>query len=58
MLSDLETIQLGVGYRLRGEKLKSVPSLIEDLEAVSVDYEFIPGWLCDISQVCGCCSPS
>ena len=51
MLSDLETIQLGVGYRLRGQPLKSVPALIEDLEAVSVDYEFLPGWMTDISKV-------
>ena len=51
VLSDLETIQLGVQYRLKGEKIRSVPALIEDLEAVSVDYEFMPGWMSDISKV-------
>lgn len=51
VLDDLETIQLGVQYRLRGQAIKSVPALIEDLEAVSVDYEFMPGWMTDISKV-------
>ena len=51
VLSNLEMIQMGVAYRLNGKPIKSVPSVIEDLEAVSVDYDFMPGWLCDISKV-------
>ena len=51
VLSDLEMIQLGVGYRLHGKRIQSMPSVIEDLEAVSVDCGFMPGWLCDISKV-------
>lgn len=51
VLSDLETIQLGVGYRLNGAPVASVPSEIADLERVEVVYEELPGWRCDISQV-------
>ena len=51
VLSDLETIKLGVGYRLDGHAIPSVPSEIADLERVEVVYEELPGWRCDISKV-------
>ena len=50
MLSDLETIRLGVRYRLDGAPVPSVPSEIADLERVEVEYEEVPGWRCDISK--------
>ena len=53
VLSDLETIKLGVGYRLDGHAIPSVPSEIADLERVEVAYEELPGWRCDISKVPG-----
>lgn len=51
MLSGLETIKLGVGYKLGSEPISSVPSTIEELEAVEVVYEELPGWKEDISKV-------
>jgi adenylosuccinate synthase len=51
VLSDLETIRLGVGYTLDGAPIPSVPSEIADLERVEVVYEELPGWRCDISKV-------
>mgnify|MGYP002630463920 CR=1 FL=1 len=49
VLSDLDTIRVGVGYRLDGSPLKSFPSTISDLERVEVVYEDLPGWKTDIS---------
>ncbi len=50
VLSGLDTIQLGVGYRSPdGRMLPSMPADIRDLEAVEVVYEQLPGWREDIS---------
>jgi hypothetical protein len=50
VLSDLDTIQLGVAYRgPDGRILPSMPADIRDLEAVEVVYEQLPGWRQDIS---------
>ena len=50
MLSDLDSIQLGVAYRdPDGRILPSMPADIRDLEAVEVVYEQLPGWRQDIS---------
>ena len=50
VLSDLDTIQLGVAYRgSDGRTLPSMPADIRDLEAVEVVYEQLPGWRQDIS---------
>lgn len=45
-LDDLETVRIGVGYSLRGALLPpgSMPSTLEDLAAVEVVYEDLPGW--------------
>ncbi len=42
----------GVSYSLRGKRLPPglMPSVLEDLAAVTVDYETFPGWKCDISK--------
>ena len=52
VLSELETIKLGVGYKVDGKDIKSVPSEISTLEKVEMVYEDIPGWQSDISKVC------
>lgn len=49
VLSDLETIKVGVAYELDGKVLKSVPASIAELERVKVVYEDLPGWKSDIS---------
>ena len=50
VLSDLATIRLGVGYQLHGKPIFTVPAQLELLEAVTVDYEELPGWQRDISK--------
>ena len=50
VLSDLDIIKLGVGYKgPDGKLLPSMPANITDLEAVEVVYEEHPGWKEDIS---------
>lgn len=51
MLSELPAIRLGVGYRLDGRDLPSVPADLDALERVEVVYEELPGWQSDISAV-------
>ncbi|CAL5221508.1 g3712 [Coccomyxa viridis] len=51
VLSELETIKLGVGYKVDGKSITSVPSEIATLEKVEMEYEDIPGWQTDISKV-------
>ncbi len=53
ILDDLETIRLGVAYKLRGQVLPLgvMPSTLEDLAAVEVVYEDMPGWKCSTQGV-------
>ena len=52
VLSELPAIRLGVGYRLDGRDLPSVPADLDALERVEVVYEELQGWQSDISAVC------
>eukprot|EP00775_Hariotina_reticulata_P007558 gene7558-7766_t len=53
VLSDLPEIKVGVGYKLPNGKVlsSSIPADIHDLEQVEVQYETLPGWQTDISNV-------
>lgn len=51
VLSGLEKIQLGVGYKYRGEMLPCMPASLEVLAEAEVVYEEFPGWSEDISEV-------
>jgi len=51
VLDELETIKLGVGYKVDGKTITSVPSEIATLEKIEMVYEDIPGWQSDISKV-------
>jgi adenylosuccinate synthase len=51
VLSGLETLKIGTGYRLDGKNMESFPSRLGDLERVEVVYEEVPGWNEDISKV-------
>lgn len=46
-------MQVGVGYKLPDGRVlsSSMPATIEELEAVEVVYETLPGWQSDISGV-------
>jgi len=52
-MTQLVTTQVGVGYKLPSGKVLSgsVPADIHDLEQVEVQYETLPGWQSDISNV-------
>lgn len=49
-LDALDTIKLGVEYKLDGKTLHSLPADLSILEAAEVVYEDIPGWNSDISK--------
>lgn len=51
VLSQLDTIKLGVRYTLNGQPITSVPAQLEQLKQVKVEYEELPGWQSDISKV-------
>lgn len=52
VLSDLDTIKIGVAYELDGKRLEAaaMPSLLHQLSRVQVVYEELPGWKSDISK--------
>lgn len=49
-LDALDTIKLGVEYRIDGAPTASPPADLSRLEAVDVKYLEIPGWKSDISK--------
>ncbi|KAL6124633.1 hypothetical protein ACLB2K_077145 [Fragaria x ananassa] len=52
VLSDFPAIQLGVAYKTSdGTPIKSFPGDLRLLEQVKVEYEVLPGWNSDISNV-------
>ncbi|KAL2483123.1 Adenylosuccinate synthetase [Forsythia ovata] len=52
VLSDLPEIQLGVSYKqIDGTPIQSFPADLRVLEQIKVEYEVMPGWLCDISSI-------
>lgn len=52
VLSELSEIQLGISYWTPdGTPVKSFPADLSLLEQIKVEYETIPGWMCDISSV-------
>ncbi|KAL6079567.1 Adenylosuccinate synthetase [Balamuthia mandrillaris] len=51
VLSDLDEVKIGVAYTYNGQRLESYPSNLEVLSQVEIEYETLPGWKCDISQV-------
>jgi adenylosuccinate synthase len=46
VLDGLDYLKIGVAYKIRGERLPPgmMPSTLEDLGAVEVEYETLPGW--------------
>lgn len=44
ILDVLEEIQVGIAYKIDGEKLEHFPGLISDLAKVDVEYVTLPGW--------------
>jgi adenylosuccinate synthase len=52
-LDALDTLKIGVAYKVRGVVLPQgvMPSTLEDLSAVEVVYEEMPGWKCSTQGV-------
>jgi adenylosuccinate synthase len=51
VLSNMDEINVCVGYELDGKRLKSFPSTTEQLERIVPIYETLPGWKTDITGV-------
>jgi adenylosuccinate synthase len=50
VLTNFQTIKIGVGYSLEGQPLKSIPASLKDFESVEVEYIEMEGWTEDISK--------
>ncbi len=52
VLDDLEEIRVGVSYSIDGQTLPygAMPSTLEELAKVQVQYETLPGWKTSIAQ--------
>ena len=51
VLSELPEIKICVGYKLNGRRLDSFPSHADDLRQVELQFETLPGWRSDITQI-------
>jgi adenylosuccinate synthase len=51
VLTNFQTIKIGVGYKLNGKDITFIPASLEDFDGVEVIYEDMPGWTEDISKV-------
>jgi adenylosuccinate synthase len=50
VLTGLKTVKIGVGYKLDGEPLKSIPASLNDFQKAEVEYIEMEGWTEDISK--------
>ncbi len=51
VLDQFDVIRVCVGYELNGKRLKSFPTDVKTLEAVTPAYETFPGWKTSLSSV-------
>jgi len=51
VLTGLPTLKIATSYKYNGELLKSFPSSLEVLENVEINYEEMPGWTEDLSNI-------
>lgn len=51
VLTGIETLKLCTAYKLNGEVIYALPSVISDLDKVEPIYEEMPGWQEDITSV-------
>eukprot|EP00485_Elphidium_margaritaceum_P002274 CAMPEP_0202685432 /NCGR_PEP_ID=MMETSP1385-20130828/1185_1 /ASSEMBLY_ACC=CAM_ASM_000861 /TAXON_ID=933848 /ORGANISM="Elphidium margaritaceum" /LENGTH=477 /DNA_ID=CAMNT_0049339773 /DNA_START=28 /DNA_END=1461 /DNA_ORIENTATION=+ len=52
VLDDMDEIQIGTAYTLNGQRLSAgaMPSTMDDLAQIEVEYETLPGWNTSIAQ--------
>lgn len=51
VMTGLKEIKIGVSYKHKGKELKSMPADLDVLKEIEVEYETLPGWTEDISDV-------
>lgn len=51
VLTGIEEIKIGKGYRYKGELLEGMPANLKVLSDIEVEYDVMPGWTEDISKV-------
>lgn len=51
VLSGFDSIKIGIGYTLNGERIDDMPVLESDIARVQVEYEELCGWKEDIGHV-------
>jgi len=51
VLSKLDEIKIGVDYTINGKKIDYIPSTLEELSKVKVDYLTLPGWKTNIAGI-------
>ncbi len=51
VLSNMDEINVCIGYELDGKRMKSFPTSVDILEKVVPIYETLPGWKTDITEV-------
>jgi len=51
VLTGLDEIKIGVGYRYKGALLEGMPANLKVMSEIEMEYEVMPGWKEDISKV-------
>lgn len=51
VLSNMDEINVCIGYELDGKRMKSFPTSVDILEKIVPIYETLPGWKIDITEV-------
>lgn len=51
VMTGLKEIKIGVSYKHKGKEIKSMPADLDVLKEIEVEYETLPGWTEDISDV-------
>ncbi|MDO9067108.1 MAG: adenylosuccinate synthase, partial [Deltaproteobacteria bacterium] len=51
VLSDFDTIKVCTGYTFEGKIIETLPASLEVFEKCQPNYEELPGWKCDITEV-------
>ena len=51
VLSGFPEIKIGRKYMLNGQEVKGMPSSLKDYSDIKVDFEVMPGWTEDVSNI-------
>lgn len=51
VLSSLDEIKVGIGYKLHGQKIDTIPPLEKDIKEIEVEYKTFQGWKTDITNI-------